>query len=217
MDAQKFLEHFRATPQGKQAERQHNEEILAERRKHIAAIAELKAESARVGPEREKEVTEAKARVERAEEELRTAKTNLQRAVVLSIASSADIAGQIAQHEAALRRLADPKIDEFLRELEAVEDKTRRSIDTNEIKTRSIWGSARRIISSNYQSIQRSLAAISATRDRARMLKLEIVEDLDGELEKLRQSIPAGDQYERTESAVEPIPQESGPRWIEGR
>ena len=202
-----------------QAQRQREKtEYQVKRRAAAQEIANAQAELAAVRPSLEDAVTKAAARVKQAEEDLKAAEHAHRVAVHEELIASIQCGERVNRAEGVLRQTADRRVDEFIREMDELLDKTRRGIFTIE-KERSNWlGSWFHAFHSNAKTVNGQTETVRNIIARAEALKFQADADVEVELAKLRAEIPTEIPFaEYFEVPFASIPKSSGPIWTDAK
>lgn len=190
---QSIVERFLKSDKGKQIAEGQKQEILAERKEHVEAITKLNTQAELTIPKFRKEFDREGEKVREVEKKLESAKIKHGIAYQKLQAESHSFDTQVSKHEVFLRETYDPAIDKFLREINALiihcketapellkREQVRES-NTLMLKWKPTY---------DKEGHQKTINKIGEIYEQADAMKLESIEDVPGELEKLREGIP---------------------------
>ena len=190
---EKVAKWFQQSAPYRQMEKEAVQAREDERAQHAAAIANLRNRQQKELPPLAKSEKAADERVDEAREALRAAERAAAVATQEKRSHSNTLEGQINRHEIALRETADPAIDEFRQEMEALYDSDRHIPATDEEETQYLHGNPVQVVVSTNRAARRErLRAIRDARPKAEELKLEAGVDVAARLQEISDSIPDG-------------------------
>lgn len=181
------------------AESEPGQQMLAERRaKHLAErqslvdqLEELDAAAPAAHEEANKAAAKALAEYKKAEAIFRKKADALNRANADRLGVSHSFTSSRQTLERQLRDSADSSIDDFIRDMRQLAE-TERHRDCQTEQTRGDWRGLQffETTRSTRASLVRRLEAIGAAITAAELLKTTAYDDIDGELQRLRESLP---------------------------
>ncbi len=168
--------------------RQRETEVLATRRAAVAEVEAATKEKTERLPVAAQVVTDAQARVDRAEAELKAANLALMHAGMERLGISGGFDIRISQARATLRKTVPAELIEFQSWLLAEFDSTRQQLD---VAQGIVLGTPpKKIVKSNAAHVRKRIEAIQRALQRAEQLIFEAVDDISAEIAAIKENIP---------------------------
>ena len=168
--------------------RQREAEVLATRRSAVAEIEAAISEKTEKLPVAAQVVTDAQARVDRAEAELKAANLALMHAGMERLGISGEFDIRISQARATLRKTVPAELIEFNSWLLAEFESTRHELHVAQGVV--IGTPPKKLVKSNASSIRNRIETIQKALACAEQLIFEAVDDISGEIAAIKESIP---------------------------
>ena len=195
-----LLERLMDSPIGRQLTAAEQKRTQGERQVLVKKLADVTRREEKALPPLAKQREAAMRAHSAATKALKEAETEINRAVTADRQARRQFDRERDDHQAALRKTADPAIDEFIAEHRAVLDKERRDWlwlrHIEEKRDGYGAGGPTYAIWTNEQAMKERHESIRAAIESAEALKLEAVVDVADQLDKLRATIPALDDLE---------------------
>lgn len=165
-------------------------EVLADRARHVAAIAALQAKSAEQGPALLAAVDAARQARDAAAEQLATREAALRAAVGAQMSASQASEHRQRHHETALRDTADPAILDFIVAMDDLFDATNRAPIVVQHEGAPHWLTGKREpATTSRDSIVAAMRVIRRAQETARAMMLDHGRDVASRLAALRAEV----------------------------
>ena len=188
-----LMDYFFKSDTGQQLAKQRQEELMDKRKESVTAIEKIKGEQGKNILKLNSVVDEALKKAERARKSLEKTEKEFHEAQRVKRSKANQYEMQIGNHERYLKESADPMIDAFILELRDKADVLMgKEIDV--IKRpgeRNPFTMKRENEDySNIKEVKEALAGIREAIGKAEGLKLMAVDNVEEQLEEIRQNIP---------------------------